>query len=106
MPARSAGRLEKRIRLAIPVVISSPLNPAATERTTTENVCSLGLRILTQEAKDLNERLMINSLTGNLRTLARVVYCQRLPDGRFGVGLQFQGLGVDWPKDLPAGAAN
>ena len=32
MPARS-GRLEKRIRLAVPVEIFSPQNPAAAERT-------------------------------------------------------------------------
>jgi hypothetical protein len=104
MPARS-GRLEKRVQLAIPVKIFSPLDPAAAERTTTENVCSLGIRILTKRARDLNERLMINSLVGDLRTLARVVYCQRLPDGRFGVGLQFQGITVNWPNDSLAGAA-
>ena len=97
MPARS-GRLEKRIRLAVPLQISSVLDPAAVERTTTENVCSLGMRVLTQRARELNERLMISSLMGDLRTLVRVVYCQRLPDGRFGVGLQFQGLAIDWPK--------
>jgi hypothetical protein len=90
MPMRS-GRLEKRIRLAVPVQISSLLDPAMTERTTTENVCSLGIRVLTQRARDLNERLMISSLIDARRTLASVVYCQRLPDGRFGVGLQFQG---------------
>jgi len=90
MPERS-GRLEKRIRLAAPVEISSLQNQAATERTTTENFCSLGMRILTQRARELNERLWIRSLDGDLRTLARVVYCQRLPGGRFGVGLQFQG---------------
>lgn len=105
MPPRS-GRLEKRIRLAVPVQISSVLDPAATERTTTENVCSLGLRILTQRARELNERLMINSLMGDLHTLARVVYCQRLPDGRFGVGLQFQGVAVNGPKNSPAGATD
>src|SRR6266850_5206948 len=104
MPMRS-GRLEKRIRLAVPVEISSPLNPSAAERTTTENVCSLGIRVLTQRARDLNERLMINSLVGDLRTLARVVYCQRLPDGRFGVGLQFQGMAVDWSRSSLGGAA-
>jgi hypothetical protein len=60
MPARS-GRLEKRIRLAVPVQISSVLDPVATERTATENVCSLGIRILTQRARDLNEQLMISS---------------------------------------------
>jgi hypothetical protein len=105
MPAGS-GRIEKRIRLAVPVQISSPLDPAATERTTTENVCSLGIRILAQRARDLNERLMINSLMGDLRTLARVVYCQRLPDGRFGIGLQFQGIDAKWPKDSLADTAD
>ena len=102
MPTKS-GRLEKRIRLAVPVEISSPQNPFAAERTTTENVCSLGIRVLTQRARELNERLMINSLVGDLRTLARVVYCQRLPDGRFGVGLQFQGMAVDWPRGSLSG---
>ena len=97
MPARS-GRLEKRVQLTVPVQISSIQDPAATERAATENVCSLGVRILTQRAKEMNERLMIRSLVGDLRTLARVVYCQRLPDGRFGVGLQFQGMTVKWPR--------
>lgn len=103
MPVRS-GRLEKRIRLAVPVEISSLQDPSATERTTTENVCSLGVRILTQRAKELNERLMISSLVGDLRTLARVVYCRRLPDGRFGVGVQFQGVALNWPKISLSGA--
>jgi hypothetical protein len=103
MPARS-GRLEKRIRLAVPVQISSLQDPAAAERTTTENVCSLGMRVLTQRARQLNERLMISSLVGDLRTLASVVYCQRLLDGRFGVGLQFQGQVVNWSKGSMAGA--
>ena len=103
MPARS-GRLEKRIRLAVPVQISSLQDPAAAEQTTTENVCSLGMRVLTQRARQLNERLMISSLVGDLRTLASVVYCQRLLDGRFGVGLQFQGQVVNWSKGSMAGA--
>src|SRR6266446_3952664 len=97
MPMRS-GRLEKRIRLAVPVEISGPENAGEAERTTTENVCSLGIRILTKRARDSNERLMISSLRGDLRALARVVYCQRLPGGRFGVGLQFQGRPINWDK--------
>jgi hypothetical protein len=105
MPVR-LGRLEKRIRLGVPVQISSVLDPAATERTTTENVCLLGMRILTQRARELNERLWVRSLNGDLRTLAHVVYCQRLPDGRFGVGLQFQGQAVDWSKGSLAGAGD
>jgi len=89
MPERS-GRLEKRIRLVAAVEICGVQNPTATERTTTENFCSLGIRILTQRAGELNEQLWVRSLGEDLRTLARVVYCQRQPDGRFGDGLQFQ----------------
>jgi hypothetical protein len=95
MPTRF-GRLEKRISLAVPVEISSLQDPSAIERTTTENVCSLGIRVLTKRAKQLNDKMMIKSLAGDLRTLARVVYCQPLPDGRYGVGLQFRGDAIDW----------
>ena len=105
MSVRS-GRLERRIRLAVPVEISSLQDPNANERTTTENVCSLGIRVLTQQARDLNERLMIRSLAGDLRTPARVVYCQRLPNGRFGIGLEFQGAAINWPKNPLSGAGN
>lgn len=105
MPVRS-GRLEKRIRLEIPVQIFSVQDPSKMERTITENVCSLGVRILTRVAKELNERLMFNSLAGDLQRLTRVVYCQRLPGGRFGVGLQFEGETVKWPRGSLAGAAD
>jgi hypothetical protein len=97
-----SGRLEKRIEVAIPLQISSMLDPDTEERTTTENVCSLGIRVLTEHARQLDERLMIRSLKGNLRRLARVVYCQRLPDGHFAVGLQFQGGAVKWTGESTA----
>lgn len=103
MPARF-GRLEKRISLAVPVEISTLQDPSATERTSTENLCSLGVRVLTLQPKELNERLIIRSLTGDMRTIARVVYCQRLTDGRFGIGMQFLGNGAKWRRDLIAGA--
>ena len=105
MAVRS-GRLEKRIQLSLPVQISSLYDPTTAERTTTENVCSLGMRLRTQKARELNERLMISSMVGDLRALARVVYCQRLPDGRFGVGIQFQGPSVSWRPGSLAGAGD
>jgi hypothetical protein len=94
-----SGRLEKRIEIAIPLQISTILDPDGTERTTTENVCSLGIRVLTDHALELNERLMIKSLKGDLKRLARVVYCQRLPNGHFAVGLQLQGNAVNWAHE-------
>ncbi len=103
MPTRS-GRLEKRTRLTVPVQISSLQDSTGAEQTTTENVCPSGIRVLTQRARELNGRVWVRSLDGDLRTLARVVYCQELPDGRFGIGLQFQGQAVNWSKGSLAGA--
>jgi len=96
MPLKS-GRLEKRAQLAVPVRISSLLETGS-ERSTTENVCPSGLRIVTRKPRRLNERLLVQSLDGDLRTFARVVYCQRLSEGRFGVGLQFEVQAASWPK--------
>lgn len=102
--ALRSGRLEKRTQLSLPVQISNLCDPSNTERTTTENVCSLGMRVLTQKARELNERLMISSVVGDVRALARVVYCQRLPDGRFGVGIQFQPQSNHWHPGSVANA--
>ncbi|SRR5216683_7314824 len=93
-----SGRLEKRTRLAVPLQISSLQDSTAIERTTTENVCSLGIRAVMGRPKELDERLFVKSLDGALQTLARVVYCQRLSDGRFGVGFQFQQKATNWLK--------
>ena len=93
-----SGRLEKRTRLAIPVRISSLEEPSAGERSTTENICSLGLRVLVQHARALNERLLIKSADGDFETDARVVYCERLLDGRFALGLEFRGDVAKWFK--------
>src|SRR5262245_40324538 len=93
-----SGRLERRIRLAVPVEILTPQEPSSKERTTTENVCSSGVRVLTQRARSVNERLIVRSVVGDLQTQARVIYCQRLPDGQFGVGLQLLGRSTDWLK--------
>jgi hypothetical protein len=97
MPMR-AGRLEKRTRLAIPVRILSLEEPHAGERSTTENICSLGLRVLVEHPRRLNESLVIKSVDGELETDARVVYCERLLDGRYAVGLEFRGDAGNWSK--------
>jgi hypothetical protein len=98
MPARS-GRLAKRIQKSMPVEISTFQHPPKTERATTENVSSLGVRVLTDRPLEQNERLMIRPLLEGQQNVARVVYCERLLGGRFGVGMQFLGAGVNWPND-------
>jgi len=88
------GRAEKRIRLSVPLEVSKLQYPSDAETTVTENFSSIGARVLTWRPIKPNERLMIRFLELNLRTRARVVYCERLRHGQFGVGLQFQGLSI------------
>jgi hypothetical protein len=83
----------------MPVSISSLKEPSAGERSTTENVCSLGLRVLVRRARELNERVLIKSANGELHADARVVYCERLADGRFALGLEFHGEAASWLKN-------
>jgi len=97
MPMRS-GRHERRTPLAIPVRIASLKEPLAGERSTTENICSLGIRVLVRHARKLNEKLLIKSTDGELEADARVVYCERLLDGRFALGLEFHGEVTNWLK--------
>lgn len=88
------GRVEKRIPLEMPVRISGVQNlgPAdPMEKTTTENVSTHGVRVLTRRALPPQERLLVTSLGAREELIpARVVYCQPLAEGLFGVGLQFE----------------
>jgi len=104
--ASRSGRRERRTPLAVPVQISRFREPSATERTITENVCAGGLRVVAQRQMNPDEALMVSSATGDLRVQARVVYCQRLRDGRFGIGLHFQGAEVRWPAGTSSSAAD
>ena len=105
MPSRS-GRRERRTPLTVAVQITGVREPATTERTITENVSSSGLRVVAQRQMNPDEPLLVSSTTGDLRVQARVVYCQRLRDGRFGVGLHFQGAEVRWPTGNFSSAAD
>ena len=92
--ATSSGRVEKRIPLEIPVRISAvqSLGPAdLIEKTTTENVSTHGVRILTKRALLPQERLLVTSLSAREEPIpARVVYCEPLTEGVFAVGLQLE----------------
>ena len=94
-------RMEKRIQMTLPVQLESLKRPGPAERTVTENVSSLGARVVTKRPRKRKEWLLVTLFQGDhLRLPARVVYCQPLAGGRFGIGLKFQGVTILWP-DLP-----
>jgi hypothetical protein len=102
------GRAEKRVRLAIPVEISKLRDPVGAEHTITENVCSVGIRVLTRNAVEPNERLMLRFIERNVRLQARVVYsharralCCGITIPRIGRGPSFNNVkGVVKPRKI------
>src|SRR5260221_10581881 len=88
------GRVEKRIHLEVTLQISGLQKPGLAdlpEKMTTENVSAHGVRVLTKRALPPQERLLVASPISNEEPIpARVVYCQPLAEGVFGVGLQFE----------------
>lgn len=104
MPIRS-GRIEKRIQQAIPVEIATLQQSAWIERASTENVSSLGARVLSERPRQRNEIVAIRSLFSEHPAEARIVYCERLADGRFGIGMHFLREVANWSNGLSGGNA-
>ena len=104
--SEQSGRLEKRVRLTINLEISNLLDPSSKERASTENVSSLGMRVMTQTPKEVNECLVLRTIGGDLRAVARVIYCERLANERFGVGVKFLRLDTEWSAYLKTGESD
>jgi hypothetical protein len=60
-----------------------------TESTFTENVSARGARVLSTRRWKTGDQLTIATLTGSFRAMARVAYCQLVPESGFAVGVEF-----------------
>lgn len=94
----SSGRSERRIAKTVKVEVR-PLNePALRETTLTENVSAHGVRILLQQKLAPLQEAVLTSLNDGARFPAKVVYCQRLGDNRFAVGLELSSRVESWAR--------
>jgi hypothetical protein len=84
-----APRRETRIPMEVGVNITGHPALPGTETTFTENVSPRGARVLSIRRWKINDRLTISTVTGSFRSIARVAYCQLVPDTGFAVGLEF-----------------
>lgn len=82
----NSGRKEKRSAKKLAVQLSN--DTVVAEYASTENVSAKGARIRTVRPWKLDTRVLVKSTWYELRTQARVVYCQALPDTTFAVGLE------------------
>jgi len=90
VPKTFAGaRRETRIPMEVGVQIAGHAALPGTETTFTENVSARGARVLSTRRWKINDRLTISTITGSFRSIARVAYCQLVPDAGFAVGLEF-----------------
>jgi hypothetical protein len=68
------------------------------ERTLTENVSAHGARVLMQLKLQPGQRVLVNSPDEDVRSQARIVYCQRVSERKFAVGLELSGRVEPWAK--------
>jgi hypothetical protein len=90
--------MEKRIPIAIVVRLThaqdQPVNGA--ELTYTDNVSAHGVRVVSSRSWQTGEVAQVTSLKDETTLSGKVVYCQKLPDDRYLVGLNFQDRRVTW----------
>jgi len=94
----SNGRSEKRIARKVSVEVCLEDEAKLNERTLTENVSAHGARVLMGLRLQPGQRVLVNSAKEGMRLQARIIYCQRVSEGRFAVGLEVSGRVELWAK--------
>ena len=86
--AMRPGRSEERSAAAVAVMLTSPEPPFPTELTLTENISSLGARVVSKGLWGKNNSLVIKSLEGGLQSEARVIYRRPIREDVYAIGLE------------------
>ncbi len=85
----------------LPIIVAIRLAPAQSadndgeEKTYTDNISAHGARIFSKQAWQLDDVVRITPLNRDV-ACGKVVYCQRMPDNRYSIGVKIQGLPVAW----------
>jgi hypothetical protein len=87
--AFAIARRDARLPMEVEVRILGHTQLPGTESTFTENVSARGARVLTTRRWKINEQLVISTVAGSFRSVARVAYCQSVARAGYAVGLEF-----------------
>jgi PilZ domain len=93
-----SGRYEKRTAKTVTVEVLRLGESPVSVRTVTENVSPRGVRIVTDLTCPPGKHVLVTAPEEGVKSLARVVYCQRLESGKVALGLQFVVRVNEWPK--------
>jgi hypothetical protein len=99
------GNMEKRVSVAIVVRLSRLKEPAASEEELayTDNVSAHGARVVSKHAWKPGDHAQISSWNAKTPIRGKVIYCQKLADDRYAVGLNFQERHIEWSTFSPRG---
>jgi hypothetical protein len=82
------GRTQRRIAKELVVELARPDPPRLEETATTQNVSARGMRVVTEHVWRPGELLLLTSPETGLQFQARIVYCERLENKAFAIGLE------------------
>ncbi len=94
----SNGRSEKRIERTVSVEVCTQDEPKLKERMLTENVSAHGARVFMERKLQTGQRVLVSSPKEGVHSQARIIYCQRVSEKRFAVGLELSGRVELWAK--------
>jgi hypothetical protein len=94
----SNGRSEKRIAKTVSVEVCLRDDPKQYEKLVTENVSAHGARVFMEQKLQPGQRVLVSLPREGVRSQARIVYCQRVSERRFAVGLELSGRVEPWAR--------
>ena len=83
------GRSDKRIPKEVVVELALSDASQLKEAAVAQNVSARGMRVATEHVWRPGDSVLLSSPESGFRTQARVVYCQRMENNKFAVGLNF-----------------
>jgi hypothetical protein len=92
-----SGRMERRlpIILIVRLAVARSEGTNGEERTYTDNISAHGARVFSRQPLQPDDEILITPV--NEETVCgNVVYCQRVADDRYGIGVKFQDRTVTW----------
>ncbi len=93
-----SGRYEKRTARAVTVELLRLDESQPNKRAVTENVSPRGARVVTDWNFAPGKHLVVSAPKEGVKSLARVVYCQRMESAKFALGLQLVIRVEEWGK--------
>jgi len=93
-----SGRYEKRTARVVTVELLRLDESQLNKRAVTENVSPRGARVVTDWNFAPGKHLVVSAPKEGVKSLARVVYCQRMESAKFALGLQLVVRVEEWGK--------